>query len=986
MIHRTFILAYSIDNQNIAQEIDNHLSKVNIGVQHVIASHETTEDTLQNRLKNAEHFIFLLISDNFLKNANAMNRGMFMLQDLVENKKAHPIIIDGRHLVEGSTPAYIAVPTLYDRMTHVIKYMNFWQDKYLDLRRLRRDVPDEGLASFDEQLKVVRAISSEMGEFLKNLRTYNAWRYEDFSANNFELFFNEINRTDLHEELKLAVRKGEVAIVKEDLPPTPESHFTAPPIVLVQEKNPIPEVDLERSTEIKKVEEKLKEDMSTFNAEPKTIDEILQKEKIVEPNPTEKTSTEPVEPISIPKSEPEPEIELDEIIKNPPTETVENNNIITKEEIDKKVNQSTEKEVVEIFSSRVSADNVEEATDIQEEEDDLKKKGKKPLLERLIEYREGKKPDSNDPLQPTSDETVFELSNNTNAKNNTPIEDTSIYDGIFGDDIEEIESQSITEESESDENDNIKILSPKIPFGTNEIEPEKYFDWHQKRDEAVLLINSGKIYAGLNVLRSAVDQDQNNASLRLEYAIFLMDKAESYKAAQRELEKVVQLEPNNKVAFKKLGIVAEKREDFLFAKNCFEKAASLDENDLDIFYRLGILVSTKFNDLQDQAVDYFKKAIKTNYNNVDAHYRLGVLLDENFQKPKKAARQFELTLELDHNHPFANYDLAILHHQFGQFQKAADYYARACEINPVFKSEENDRAFLSALRKEAMESLFEDMPDEETWFEREEKKEEIIEEPKPKGKVVFITGSTSGIGKATAELFAKNGYSLILNGRRKERLDATCEEFVKEYDADILLLPFDVRNPADANEAYNSLPTAWQDIDILINNAGLAKGFEPIHEGKLEDWNTMIDTNIKGLLFMTRMISPNMVKRRTGHIINVCSTAGHEAYPNGAVYCATKYAVDALTKGMRLDLYKHNLKVSQVSPAHVEETEFARVRFDWDEDRAKIYEDFQPLKSSDVAAVIYFMASQPDHVNIQDVLMMGKQQANSTNIDRSGRK
>ena len=460
-----------------------------------------------------------------------------------------------------------------------------------------------------------------------------------------------------------------------------------------------------------------------------------------------------------------------------------------------------------------------------------------------------------------------------------------------------------------------------------------------------------------------------------------MEKAESFKTAQRELEKVISLEPNNKVAFKKLGIVAQKREDFLYAKNCLEKAASLDENDADTFYRLGVLVSTKFNDLQDQAVDYFKKAIKKNYNNVDAHYRLGVLLDEHFKKPKKAARQFEITLELNHKHPFANYDLAILHHQFGQFQKAADYYAKACDINPVFKSDENDRAFLSALRKEAMESLFEDIPEEKTWFE----KEEVNEEPKPKGKVVFITGATSGIGKATAELFAQNGYSLILNGRRAERLDATKERLIKEYDADIQLLPFDVRNPADGHQAYNNLPTAWQEIDILINNAGLAKGFEPIHEGKLEDWNTMIDTNIKGILFMTRMISPNMVKRQTGHIINVCSTAGHEVYPNGTVYCATKHAVDALTKGMRLDLYKHNLKVSQVSPAHVEETEFARVRFDWNVEKAKIYEDFQPLKSSDVASVIYFMATQPDHVNIQDVMMMGKQQANSTNIDRSGR-
>ena len=252
-------------------------------------------------------------------------------------------------------------------------------------------------------------------------------------------------------------------------------------------------------------------------------------------------------------------------------------------------------------------------------------------------------------------------------------------------------------------------------------------------------------------------------------------------------------------------------------------------------------------------------------------------------------------------------------------------------------------------------------------------------------KVVLITGATSGIGKATASLFAQNGFRVILTGRRADRLASLKEEFENKFPTAIETLVFDVRKIDDAQAAIASLSEDWNSIDILINNAGLAKGFDPIHEGKLEDWNTMIDTNVKGLLYMTRFISPSMVARRKGHIINVCSTAGHEAYPKGNVYCATKHAVDALTKGMRLDLYKHGLRVSQVSPAHVEETEFAKVRFDGDEERAKIYEDFKPLRSVDVANTIYFIATQPDHVNIQDVMLMGKQQANSQNVDRSGR-
>ena len=171
----------------------------------------------------------------------------------------------------------------------------------------------------------------------------------------------------------------------------------------------------------------------------------------------------------------------------------------------------------------------------------------------------------------------------------------------------------------------------------------------------------------------------------------------------------------------------------------------------------------------------------------------------------------------------------------------------------------------------------------------------------------------------------------------------------------------------------------------MINNAGLAKGLTPIHKGKISDWEQMIDTNIKGLLYITRLVSPRMVKAKKGHILNVCSTAGHEVYPNGNVYSSTKYAVDALTKSIRLDLHQHGIRVSQVSPGHVEETEFAKVRFDGDQEKAKIYEDFTPLSSKDVAEVIQFIVTRKRHINIQDVLMMGTQQASSNFIDRSGR-
>jgi NADP-dependent 3-hydroxy acid dehydrogenase YdfG len=199
-----------------------------------------------------------------------------------------------------------------------------------------------------------------------------------------------------------------------------------------------------------------------------------------------------------------------------------------------------------------------------------------------------------------------------------------------------------------------------------------------------------------------------------------------------------------------------------------------------------------------------------------------------------------------------------------------------------------------------------------------------------------------------------------------------------------MTLVFDVRDNNAVESNLNSLPQDWKSIDILINNAGLAKGLSPIHQGNLDHWETMIDTNIKGLLYVTRIVSGWMVERQKGHIINVASIAGKECYPNGNVYSATKFAVDSLTRSMRLDLHQFNIRVSQVAPGAVE-TEFSLVRFDGDAERAKIYEDFTPLRAKDIADIIIFIATKPRHVNIQDVLVTATQQANATIINRSGR-
>lgn len=250
-------------------------------------------------------------------------------------------------------------------------------------------------------------------------------------------------------------------------------------------------------------------------------------------------------------------------------------------------------------------------------------------------------------------------------------------------------------------------------------------------------------------------------------------------------------------------------------------------------------------------------------------------------------------------------------------------------------------------------------------------------------KIALITGASTGIGNATAHKLAEKNYNLIITGRRKNLLDDVKKELGIKYKCDVLTLNFDIRDPKQVEEMIDSLSENWKKIDVLVNNAGLAAGLNPIQSGDLEDWDQMIDTNVKGLLYITRKVSPLMIENGHGHIINISSIAGKEVYENGNVYCATKHAVDALTKGMRIDLVKHNIKVTSISPGAVD-TEFSLIRFKGDNDRAaKVYEGFTPLFAADIADAIIFAITRPPHVNINDMLIMPTAQANATTIYRT---
>ena len=250
-------------------------------------------------------------------------------------------------------------------------------------------------------------------------------------------------------------------------------------------------------------------------------------------------------------------------------------------------------------------------------------------------------------------------------------------------------------------------------------------------------------------------------------------------------------------------------------------------------------------------------------------------------------------------------------------------------------------------------------------------------------KIALITGATSGIGRAVADIFAENKYNLIVTGRRSERLQELKAALERQHGISVLALCFDVRNNDEVVRNIESLPVEWRNIDVLVNNAGLAVGLNHIQDGVLDDWERMIDTNIKGLLYVTRAVSPLMIARNSGHIVNICSIAGKEVYENGNVYCATKHAVDALSKAMRIDMLGHNIKVTNVCPGAVE-TEFSIVRFKGDTQRAAgTYRGIEPLTGRDIAECIYFAVSLPQHVCINDMMIMPTAQADSRTFNRN---
>ncbi len=1053
------IIAYCDANEKVAKEIAHNLGGSGFSFDLIACGEKSGAENLKEKIGITDDKVILLVSDNFLKSMKCMEGGLTFLQKIINSGRTLPVVIDGQY-PNATGNGTMAVPTKFERVSSVIKYMNFWQDEYLELRKQKKSIPADQEDAYGEKLKTVRSISSEIGEVLRFMRESYYCDYDTFKASKHLLFFQKFSTEDHYKNF--AATTADLTEVPTDTNPTTSLNgiSSAPEANSVSDNIPssnIPqEVSITEPTSELTSETILQEDQVDS-----LVDEILEEEGAIEP-------------VSI-------DTKLD--------------------------------------------DNMDTELLAQE------------LAQNL--------PDTGIPVPKTEgiaiDTALEDLSTQRTAEHEEIMQSglemlgvgatTAAAVGIGT----KLSEDTIVQESKAAEMKESDLLRTS----------------HE-------MIQNGQIEEGLQLLKSNLQAKPEWIAAKYQYAVFLAQYNNDFKEASNQLELILVNHPKNLPANFFLGELAEAQGKFLSAKNYYEKVESINPNFPNLHHKLGMLLSRRYKNKSETAAAYLQKAFDNNPGDIDALYQLGIIQSENLALPNEAILNFEKVIALQPNHPFVNYDLALVYYRSGERKKALAQYNIACDINPELKTPDNDLAFalkdptteaipsteplasteeasseeVTPIEEEAtisLDDLIEEengaeeepvieasaiaagtaataitagiIANEETLSEEESAIEELLSkepvveemdpnytldleetttpiqaepEPEPEqvvqlstlvqeeiaeealaehlneealeaefdaeigalgaaglgiaagakvdgvqhdlvgdikvvdlpeeadqdlatttvlekpvdpptGKVVMITGATSGIGKATAELFAAHGYDLVLTGRRFSRLFKLKEELEAQHSGKIQLLPFDVTSSAAVAAAVNELDDAWKNIDILINNAGLALGFEPIHEGNLEDWDTMIDTNVKGLLYMTRAISPYMVKNKKGHIINVSSIAGKEVYPNGGVYCATKHAVEALTKAMRIDLHKYNIRVSQIAPGHVEETEFAKVRFHGDEERAKIYEDFVPVNSRDIADSIYFLATRPAHVNIQDIFIMGTQQASATITDRSGR-
>jgi NADP-dependent 3-hydroxy acid dehydrogenase YdfG len=867
--------------------------------------------------------IILLFSDNYFKSDATMTECIKIIHDYMDKEKIYPVIVPSVDSLNNE------IDTQYDKVKNVIQLMNYWQEKYLSHRKEARDKGEN--AEVNNKLLRTRKISSEVGEFLRIIKDKNIPNYHTLEGQNFGSLIRWIQGfpNDFTEDPKFSLENEKIFQESEE------------------------KIGIETGT------------FPTFESEKDGIKGYQENIEIIE------------------SSERDSEVVLDGL----------STSLIEEEDT------TTEKEIKILTSN-----DMKQTQTIQVGEIDIQPIQSTETEGTLLEPKENLEfPKAEEEEEDTED---FDLDEDDDY------DDDDFDDDDFDDDDEDWDEEDDWEDLEEDSNDaedqandltvgNIVSGNTLEPFQGSKVnltaDEEIVLLLEEKKNidlvvqQAIVLAKKGESNQGVAILEQAIEKFPDNNPLRFQFASFLVKYTGNFTKAKAQLAFILESDDNHLNSLFLLGEIAEKEGEYLESRKYYEKVLSLDVNYPDIQFRLAALLFEKFETQEKLAAKLLKKALERDQDHEEAHYLLGIILNEYLHSHKSALFHLLKVIEINTTHPFAYYDLATIYFDTNQKEKAKEFYLNACSINPELNTLENDLVFLGTIRSSESNSLVRskqvkvELPKDDLKKKRTKVAAESHKE-NPEIKTILITGATSGIGKATAEIFAKNGHRVILTGRRSEILKDLKTKFSKEYNNEPLLLPFDIRTFSANKSAIESLEGPWKNIDVLINNAGLAKGLSSIHEGKIEDWEIMIDTNLKGLLYITRLVAPEMVKNQKGHIINIGSIAGKEVYPNGNVYCATKFAVDAITKAMRLDLAPHNIRVSSISPGHVEETEFALNRFDGNVELANIYKDFTPLNSNDIAENIYYIFSQPEHITIHDMVITGTQQASATQITRSGRK
>jgi NADP-dependent 3-hydroxy acid dehydrogenase YdfG len=913
---KKIVLAYCSDNADLVENLDNALRSTKLHFEHLTEIPNAPDGAFAQALEAQTDPVLLLTTDNLLKNSACMAGLLPVLQRLLP-MSAHivPAVAEGRWYNDTSK-TFENTPTAIDRLADALRYMNYWQTYYLQTIDQQQHRPAAERGEMESKVQTIHDIASEVGQVIDLIRHSNPVAWYQLTQRDYATFFERFQLWDAQEVYKN--RHNKPAVIPVAAPEPEVAEIEIPHIETPEVEHSMPEKNLPETAIA---------DMEIPPAIQETKAQTL-------PYTNGWVMFTPVEPEANghkPEIQPPAPTLQPELLPETPQTNVANEDIAA-------LFEEEEKAVVATVETPDVAPEPDEA-EVAE-------------IQNMV-------------TEPDPDEAkVAEIQHITHE----PAEVA----------IPEIEAAA--HEPEPTEVATAEVENP-APETAQPSEIE------QTIQDAQVWLSKGHTELGKQVMQLALEQHPDNEVLRNAY----IATAQQY-GFEAELPDPTPLvhsgdsngQPQPEArSYDRMGDTANEKADHLFAKYCWDRVAEIDPEYPGIYQKLGLLCALHLPQYHSTAIVYLEKALAATLDNADVSYALAQLYIDQQQDLSLVIDRLRQTVELRPDHAEAWLSLAFAWQNKGNATEANTAYRQAIALNPALRNDRRDVELLLVTTTAPPPSNTQTPKHSDTQTPEhpntqapkhpstQTPKHPNTQTPKPSNTqapkhpntqtpnplTVLITGATSDIGRAVAELFARDGHRVIIAGRSDERLDAVQGHLLQTYDNPCQALNFDVRHYPSVETVLRQLPEDWQNIDVLINNANVAKGFAPIHEGNPDDWDIMIDTNIKGLLYTARAVTPGMVARRKGHIINIGAATGSEIYPNGNVYSATKFAIDGLTKAMRMDLHPYNIRVSG---------------FNDNTDRAAIDGEAQTSNTADIAAVIYFMATRPAHINLQDVLLNGE--------------